>query len=197
MAQFVKEIEEIYRLKVQYTTVYTSIFLVETEKGTILVDTASYKEDVDGCLIPALSEFGKSLSDIYAIVITHSHFDHEGGLSRISELVPDIKVIREVCNVTEKIITYPMPGHTEDCIGLLDLRTGTLLSGDGLQGAGVDKYRCSVPFKDSYIETIERIKKDERIENIFFSHAYEPWYNDKIFGRENVCAAVEKCKEYL
>ena len=195
--EFMKECEGIYRLKVQFTTVYTSIFLIETEIGDLLVDAASCREDVETCLILALAKMGKSLSDVFAIVITHGHIDHEGGLARILELAPNMKVIREAKKITDDICTYPLPGHTEDSIGLFDKRTGTLISGDALQGAGVDQYRCNVAHKDSYIATIERIKKDEKIERILFSHAYEPWYSDKVSGRINVCDAAEKCKEYL
>ena len=197
MAEFIKECDGIYRLKVQYTTVYTSIFLIETELGALLVDTASYDEDIDGCLLPALEKMNIKLSEIYAIVITHNHFDHSGGLKRILEIAPDLRVITELCDITDKISTYPMAGHTEDAIGVFDSRTNTLLSGDGLQGAGVDKYRCSAPFVEKYLETIERIKNDDRIEHILFSHAYEPWFKDRIDGRDAVIAAVEKCKEYV
>ena len=197
MAEFIKECEGIYRLKVQYTTVYTSIFLIETELGDLLVDTASYDDDINNVLVPALAKMNKSLEGLYAIVITHDHFDHSGGLKRIREIVPDVRVITELCDLTDNISTYPMAGHTEGAIGVFDSRTNTLLSGDGLQGAGVDKYRCSAPFVEKYLETIERIKGDDRIEHILFSHAYEPWYKDRIDGREAVIAAVEKCKEYV
>ena len=197
MNGFIEEREGIYRLKVQYTTVYTSIFLIETELGDLLVDTASYDEDIDSCLIPALSEMGKSLSELYAVVITHDHFDHSGGLKRIREIVPDVRVITELCNLTDNISTYPMAGHTEDSIGVFDSRTKTLISGDGLQGAGVDKYRTSAPFKEEYIRTLERIKNDERIENILFSHAYEPWFQDKMVGREAVLLCLDECKKNI
>jgi len=197
MNGFIKEREGIYRLRVQYTTVYTSIFLLETELGDLLVDTASYNEDIDSCLIPALSEMGKSLSELYAVVKTHDHFDHSGGLKRILEYAPGLRVITGICEISKGISTYPMAGHTEDSIGVFDSRTKTLISGDGLQGAGVDKYRTSVPHKEEYIRTLERIKNDERIENILFSHAYEPWFKDKIVGREAVLRCLDECEKYV
>jgi glyoxylase-like metal-dependent hydrolase (beta-lactamase superfamily II) len=197
MTEFIKECEGIYRLKVQYTTVYTSIFLIETERGDLLVDTASYDDDINNVLVPALAKMNKSLEGLYAIVITHDHFDHSGGLKRIREIVPDVRVITELCNLTDNISTYPMAGHTEDCIGVLDTRSGTLISGDGLQGAGVDKYRCSVRKREAYLETIERIKNDGRIENILFSHAYEPWDRDSVIGRREVDACLSECIKYI
>lgn len=38
--KFHKEIDGIYRLKIPFDTVYTSVFLLETDEGDILVDCA-------------------------------------------------------------------------------------------------------------------------------------------------------------
>ena len=40
-AHFEKEIEQIYRLKIPFDTVYTSVFLVEREGEAVMVDCAS------------------------------------------------------------------------------------------------------------------------------------------------------------
>jgi glyoxylase-like metal-dependent hydrolase (beta-lactamase superfamily II) len=147
--------------------------------------------------VPCLEQIGYRLSEIKFLVLTHKHGDHAGGMKRILNIAHDVKVVTDVCGLFREVSTYPLAGHTDDSIGVFDRRTGTLISGDGLQGAGVDKYRCSAPFTEKYLETIERIKGDDRIEHILFSHAYEPWYKDRIDGREAVIAAVEKCKEYV
>jgi glyoxylase-like metal-dependent hydrolase (beta-lactamase superfamily II) len=197
MEQFVKEIDGIYRLRVPFETVYTSVFLIETDGGAVLVDCATTPYDVDNYILPALKERKHELSDLLGAVITHRHGDHAGGIGRILEHAPDIRVITEVGAITEDISVYPMAGHTEDMVGVLDKRTRTLISGDGLQGAGVDKYRCYVKSRDAYLETIERIRNDKRIENILFSHAYEPWYKDGAFGRETVEACLSDCLKYV
>jgi glyoxylase-like metal-dependent hydrolase (beta-lactamase superfamily II) len=88
-----------------------------------------------------------------------------------------------------------MKGHTLDCIGVFDKTSGTLISGDGLQGKGVGKYRCSLQSKKGYLDTIEKIEKDKRVENILFSHAYEPWLQDCIYGRANVEKCLQDCKK--
>ena len=61
---FYKEREGIYRLKVPFGAVYTSVFLIETEEGDVLVDCATTKDDVDERIIPALQRLGKNISDI-------------------------------------------------------------------------------------------------------------------------------------
>ena len=197
MNGFKKEKIWIYRLKIPFDTVYTSVFLIRSAFGNLLVDCASSGEDVERYILPSLEKKGLSLSEINALILTHRHSDHAGGLSKILELAPSIKVISDVREIYDGIFTYPMAGHTEDCIGLLDIHSGTLISGDGLQGAGVDKYRCSVKLPEAYTHTLERIRNDGRIENILFSHAYEPWNSDAALGRKRVLECIEECLNYL
>ena len=111
------------------------------------------------------------------------------------ELAPSIEIVTDVRELTAEIATYPMAGHTEGCIGVLDMRTRTLISGDGLQGAGVDKYRCTLASPEDYRETLAAIRRDERIETILLSHAYEPWYTDVIRGRAAVVDCVDRCEK--
>lgn len=195
---FVKEVEGVYRLKVPFEDLYTSVFLIQIEQGYLLVDSATYASDVDEYILPALKEMGLSITDIHYLVLTHKHGDHAGGKNRILELAPSIKIVQEIPLIALKGLTvYELKGHTLDCIGVLEERSGTLISGDGLQGYGVGKYRCSLESKEEYIKTIEKIRQDKRIENILFSHAYEPWYKDGAFGREEMKKCLENCIEYV
>jgi glyoxylase-like metal-dependent hydrolase (beta-lactamase superfamily II) len=195
MARFEKEIDGIYRLAFPFDTVFTSIFLITTEIERVLVDTGASGDDVDTYLLPALSELGLSLNGISALVLTHRHGDHAGGMQRIMELCPHMRVITRAGEQLGPLLTYPLPGHTEDMIGVLDGRTHTLVTGDGLQGDGVDKYRCSLRDREAYLETLSRIEKDGRIENLIFSHAYEPWYKASVFGRRAVTDVLSDCRK--
>jgi glyoxylase-like metal-dependent hydrolase (beta-lactamase superfamily II) len=197
MNGFKKEKSWIYRLKIPFDTVYTSVFLIRSAFGNLLVDCASSGEDVDQYIVPALKRLGYDLSDIRMLVLTHRHSDHSGGLARVLSLAPNIEVVTDARTICDEICTYPMAGHTEDSIGVFDMRSHTLLSGDGLQGAGVDKYRCYVKLPEAYTHTLERIRNDGRIENILFSHAYEPWNSDAALGRKRVLECIEECLNYL
>ena len=197
MSDFNEEIKDIYRLKVPFENIYTSVFLVRTPSGMIVVDCATTDEDVDEYIVPALKKAEIDFSDVTMLVLTHQHGDHAGGLSRLLSLIPNIDVIRDIRELFDGICTYPMAGHTDDCIGVLDTRTNTLISGDGLQGAGVDKYRCSMQFPKAYLETIERIQSDKRIDNLLFSHSYEPWSREHAFGRKEVEHCICECKKYV
>ena len=194
---FYKETENILRLRVPFENIYTSVFLVSSGKDAILIDCATTSKDVDEIIIPALGALGYSLDALKAIVLTHRHGDHAGGLKRILEIAPDIEMITDIRALFDGVSTYPLAGHTEDSIGVIDTRTNTLISGDGLQGEGVDKYRCYTENSERYLETLERIKNDERVENILFSHAYEPWNNDNARGRKAVSSCLDDCEKYI
>ena len=195
--RFYEEIAGIYRLRVPFENLYTSVFLVRTEEGTALVDCATTDADVDHRIVPALNVLGIKLSDICMLVLSHKHSDHAGGRHRIQALAPEIEIVTSERPLFKGICTYAMPGHLDECIGVLDTRTNTLIACDGLQGAGVDKYRCSLQSKDLYRETIEKIERDPRIENLLFSHAYEPWYCDRAVGREAVLSCLQDCLQHI
>ena len=197
MYDFIEEIKDIYRLKVPFENIYTSVFLIRSPSGVILVDSATTAEDVDEYILPALKKTKTSFSDVTTLILTHAHGDHAGGLSRLTSLIPSVEVIRDVRELFDGICTYPMAGHTYNCIGVLDTRTNTLISGDGLQGAGVDKYRCYTESPKAYLETVKRIQNDKRIENLLFSHSYEPWNKNHAYGRMAVDTCLAQCKKYI
>ncbi|MBR2965432.1 MAG: MBL fold metallo-hydrolase [Clostridia bacterium] len=197
MSEFKEVVDGIYRLDVRFEAIYTSVFLVRTSSGFILVDTATTDADVDECIVPALRKMGVAVSELEAVVLTHGHRDHAGGLPRIRALSPSVRVVREVTKLSDGLRTYALPGHTDDSIGVFDSRTGTLISGDGLQGAGVDKYRCNVRNREAYFEILKKIKEDKKIKNIVFSHAYEPWNSDVVFGRSGVEMRIEDCRKCI
>ena len=197
MICFEEEVKNVYRLKVPFEDLYTSVFLIKSEAGNIIVDCATTDYDVDEVILPALAALGYSPSDVSALVITHNHKDHSGGKNRILYHAPNIRVISKKEEIDSDISIYEMPGHEKNFVGVYDKRTNTLISGDGLQGAGVGKYRAYFADKDGYLSTIERIRADKNIENLLFSHAYEPWYCDKAIGREAVLRTLSDCLDYV
>ena len=60
---------------------YVNSFLVDGDEGVVLVDTLlPNKEDL---IVAGLSEIGRSLSDLKAILLTHSHTDHSGSAAAV------------------------------------------------------------------------------------------------------------------
>lgn len=194
---FKREIGEIYRLKVPFEEVYTSVFLIKRKGGNVLVDCATSKWDVDTYVLPALKAEGVSASEIKYLVLTHSHCDHAGGRDWIVELNPRIEIINEEGKSFQDSYTVSLTGHTLDSVGVLDLNTNTLIAGDGLQGYGIGKYGCTIEGIDEYECTVKGLKNNKRIENLLLSHAFSPWGKDRIFGRKSVLKCLDDCLNYV
>ena len=195
---FVEEVKGIFRLKVPLDDIYTSVFLVKTGQGYAMVDCATTESDVNDWIAPALDNMGLAFSDIAYLVLTHRHGDHAGGMRYLLGRNPKMQCLADVeTEFFDGVFTYALKGHTVDCIGVFDSRTGTLIAGDGLQGAGVGKFACTLESKDEYFKTIDKIRQDTKIENVLFSHAYRPWLQDKAFGRQEIEICLQQCAEHI
>ena len=194
---FREEVPSIYRLTIPFESVYTSVFLIVTDEGLALVDAATTKEDVDEWILPALAELGYTLKDIRYFVLSHRHYDHDGGLPRILQICPEIEVVESVKELFSGVSTYPLHGHAENCIGVLVEKAKTLITADALQLNGLSDYPCNVPHKAAYIETIARIRGDRRIENILFSHSFRPYHKHFVYGRERVLLCLDECLSFI
>ncbi len=197
MRTFEKTVEGIYRLKIPFDTVYTSVFLIEWETEYILLDCATTEYDVENYILPALHKKGVRLERIGYLVLSHHHEDHAGAFPFLLPYLKNAEVVKSEKQLFDGICTCSLPGHTMDCIGLLDMRSKTLISADAIQGYGVDKYSCTTHNEEAYLSTLEAIRTDERVENILFSHAYQPWEKDYAFGKEEIIRCLQHSKSYI
>lgn len=98
---FIKLTNYCYRLKIPFDDIYTSVFLLTTEKGNVFVDCGTIPTDVTEYILPSLSLLGISAESVKGLFLTHSHSDHAGGLETFLENMPNITVFsfnREICN---------------------------------------------------------------------------------------------------
>lgn len=142
--------EDISYFQVPYKDIFVAIYVIRTEKGTVLFDTAACDEDVHGYILPALQELQLTPSHIF---ISHNHKDHAGGLASAAALWPDAAILtrsEDLCKsypnaaapadgerILDVLRVIAIPGHTKDSAALLDLRTNTLITGDCLQSYGI------------------------------------------------------------
>lgn len=172
MAAFEKINENIYKLRVPFESLYTSVFLIVTDEGAMLIDCATTPSDVRDIIAPAVCEMGV---DITMLALTHMHGDHAGGLRsaattfekaavcgfalRIKEICPDrrVKILHDGDMLLGCIKALQLPGHSHDTIGYLDTRSGTLIGGDAVQLYGIGRYGCGVGNPDAYRASLNRL----------------------------------------
>ena len=204
----------IHRLEVPFLDIYTTIFLVETDEGVVVFDTATYPEDMDGLLAPALQELG--VEKPLWVVISHNHRDHAGGLARFVELFPEtgiaagseecaervpgktVRVLADGETLVGPLKAVTIPGHTADAIGILDTRTGTLLTGDCLQMYGIygsGAWGANISRIPEHIAAGQKLLTLD-IQTILASHNYHPhdWRAD---GKEAVADYIAQCANAL
>ncbi|MBE6928698.1 MAG: MBL fold metallo-hydrolase [Ruminococcaceae bacterium] len=188
---------DIHRVVVPFLDIFTTVFVVRTPAGALLFDTATYPEDADNYLIPALDELGVTAEELKYVFISHAHRDHVGGLERFMELRPDTCIVTPNEGLKEKFTgkslfspadgdmlldvlrVVEIPGHTADAVGLLDTRTGTLLTGDGLQVFGIygsGNWGANIGLPMEHLAALERIRALTPAA-IYASHDYYPCGN--------------------
>lgn len=194
----------LYRILVPFERITTTVYLAVYESGVGVIDSATYPEDAEQYILPALGELGLAPEDVTWLLLTHTHGDHAGGLGRLSALIPEAKIgffselsmprfqrIRDGEVLLGGLQVVHLPGHTQDCVGYLDTKTKTLLSGDCLQLEGVDIYRSGVQYPTLYRASVNKLKGMD-ILRIVAAHEYDP-LGSIAQGREAVGQYLEHC----
>ena len=204
--EFEQVSENIFRLKVAFEDIYTSVFaLGSVDGGYIIADTASNKGDVEEHILPAIEKFGIGVTGIF---ISHNHGDHSGGLESIANHYSEVNIFaasKEIAGRYNKCIipkdgeilggrfrVLYLPGHTDDTLGILDTNTGILLSFDALQLYGVGNYGTGIEYKEKYLNTINRLEQ-MNLNGIIASHDYVTLGSTAI-GQNAVCTYLDECR---
>ena len=206
MREFTQEAEGIFRLRVPFENLTTSVFLLLTKAGPVLYDCATTAEDVENVILPALREQGLAPQELRAVVISHAHGDHSGGLMTLLQRAPELTVIARKSEISTCIPSdgemlfgglraLYLPGHTADCLGLHDLNTDTLLTADALQLQGIDRFGCSLALPEEYVKTIEKIRCLAP-RRLLTAHQYLP-YGDRAEGMAEIARYLDGCLDVL
>jgi len=185
---------DIHRLTIPFEDIYTTVFIIRTPQGDVLLDTATYAGDIDNYLLPSLIKLGISEDTLKYIVISHSHRDHAGGLERLMEFFPNACIVSGSAALRERFTRFStvspekcplllsvlelilIPGHAPDCLGLLDLRSRTLLTGDSLQLYGIygsGQWGANISKPSEHLHAIEKLRTLD-VSAIVASHDYHP-----------------------
>ena len=176
--------EGLYRIKIPFEELYTTVYIAIYPSGAVIMDSATYPEDVDGYILPALRTLG--IDKVAAVALSHLHGDHAGGAGRLCELFPEAvlfsaeplehpnyRPLSDGDSLSDGLSVLSLPGHTRRSVGFFDTRCDTLLSADCLQLLGVGKYREGIVYPELYRDTVNRLMK-MNIKRIVAAHDYDP-----------------------
>lgn len=201
--------QDIFLLKIPFMSVFTSVFFICDGKSFTVYDTATTNEDAEQYIIPAIREFEKEGYTFKNIVVSHFHGDHAGGLGRLHDEFPHVKIyagdgkyhenkgISPVTEVTDgerisgSICLYCFPGHSYDCTAVYDERTKTMLSADAFQGFGILIYGVNGDIS-AWMDSINKVKAMD-VDNLITSHEYFE-LGQVAFGRDKVLSYLDGCE---
>ncbi len=79
--------DTVYGILTQFN--FLNSYVIKTDDGVVVVDIGLDEKHVDR-LVDGLQKFGWSLDDVTHILITHSHYDHCGGLAALQRRIPNV-----------------------------------------------------------------------------------------------------------
>ena len=208
-SKFEKIIDGIYRLCVPFDgNIYTTVFALVCEQGSIIVDSGSNEFDATNYVIPAIENLG-----IYPnwFVCTHLHGDHYGGLKTLLNKFPKANlggyfeanfgnekgtyIFEESELLLDRFKTLKLKGHSVDGLAIFDIKTEFLISGDGLQQYGLTRFGTSIYSLKEYEESIQKVRILSP-KAIVSSHDYEPC-GYCVRGTAAVNQMLLKCEEAI
>ena len=216
MSAYTKIKENLYYTTTSYKDIYTTVYLIKTDKGCMLFDSASFDCDIADSIKPMLDSLGVTNEDLKYVFISHAHLDHAGGLRKLLEFYPDVTVITKNASLTEKFISYSscipeenqvfldclkvifIPGHSACSQAILDTRDNTLITGDCLQLYGIfgsGNWASNISLPKAHLEALDKLDNME-ISAIYTAHDYHP-LGQFYVGREKAKAAINYCREPL
>lgn len=123
---------------------FANVYFIQGTSGNAIVDTGFGGK-------AALDRIESLVADspqvkLDAIILTHSHFDHSGGIKQLTEKHAGVRIIRYVpdnpgeANIQtvdlgdKQLTVFPGPGHTKDSQYVFDSKTRALFTGDNILG---------------------------------------------------------------
>lgn len=208
--------DSIYRIVTPYCDISTTMYVIKTDEGVMIFDTASGDSDITDALLPFLENVKIDLCDVKYIFISHKHRDHARGLGKLLEKTPDAVILSRSQALKEEypdhnvvcpedgdvfmsvLSVVTIPGHTLDSAAILDTRTKTMITGDCLQLGGIfgsGNWACNITFIREHFEALDKLEKMD-INNIYTAHDYHP-LGYKYLGKYEVKSAIDECRKPL
>ncbi|MDQ2920095.1 MAG: MBL fold metallo-hydrolase [Acidobacteriota bacterium] len=175
---------------------HTNCYLIYTSQVVMVIDPGSPYEDEQQALAAAVDALLAGGRKLGAIVLTHLHPDHVGGVDalrahlktpvkvaahsftaealqqniRVDTWLDDNDVLTLEGEPTVALRVLHTPGHTRGHICLHELRTGTLISGDNIVGLGSVLIDPPEGNMHDYFRSLHRMRAIPNLSVIFGGH---------------------------
>ena len=143
------------------------IWLIQEKFNGIIVDPGDAK--------PVLKKLRERHIHLKAILITHKHFDHMGGVEELVDYQPDVRIygpenieFKFKYEIVKEGDAISIPGHTLDHIVYVDMEN--LFCGDTLFACG-----CGKLFEGTYDEMFKSLLKISSLNpntKVYCAHEY-------------------------
>lgn len=211
--EIIKITENIHRITLPYKDIFTTVLFIRTDEGTVIFDSASFDHDAADFIIPAMEALGIRNDPVKYIFISHPHGDHMGGLPGLLRFYPNAQVVSCSAKAAETfggevvadgtilagcLQAVLIPGHTPFAAGLLDRRTGTLITGDSLQLYGIygsGTWGACIRLPSQHMAALDKLAQMD-LNTIVMSHDYHPcgWMAQ---GDEQIKLCLQSCRDAL
>lgn len=154
------------------------IWIIESDEQFIVVDP--------GLAQPVLDFLSQHEGNLSAILLTHHHIDHTGGVTEIKETYPEAVVYgpKEVAKIADQLVmpedqfdllgvtisVISTPGHTREHVSYYLVESGYLFCGDALFMGG-----CGRVFTKDYeaaFRGLQRLKELPKETKVYAAHEY-------------------------
>lgn len=193
--------DDLHLVKQPLEGIFTGVVVITGRNSVGVVDSGIETTPTE-YVFPLLLELGYEPAKIDYLVNTHSHSDHIGGNRVLREKTKakvavhqlDVDAVGKVDLKLKDGDTVRLgdrsfqvvhtPGHTAGSICLYDERSQTLLTGDSVQGRGVEEGKMYLAgSREEYIRSMKRLLM-LRTGILVVSHPYRPFRKAVLSGEE-------------
>jgi hydroxyacylglutathione hydrolase len=210
MKEVEKVAEDLYLITQPFQGIFTGVTVVTGTNSVGIVDTGLKTTPVE-YILPLVSELGHKPEEINYIVNTHGHGDHIWGNKALREKTSVKIAVHELDaegvgtvdvklkdNDTVKLgdrefLVVHTTGHTPGSICLYDEKDQVLITGDSVQGRGVEDGNLVIRNKQEYINSMKKLLKLQ-IKTMIVDHPYRPFRKAVLTGEEPRQMIIESLK---